>query len=206
MELTSTEKGEHQCYYLSYHAVRNGNSITMKLRIAFDAKAKSDMGLNLNDVLLRGPCIQEELVTIMAISPFRTHRYVFTADIKKMYRQFWMNNDNRNYHRILWHEDPVQLIKTFRLKTVIYGVITASYLAKACLRELAENESTCYPEACQALIHDFYMDDFLGGTMTKTEVLKFRENLTTVLEMAGLELGKYSSNSPELIQSNRHEY
>lgn len=197
MELTSTLKDEHQCYYLPHHAVRNANSITTKLRVVFDASVKSDTGLSLNDILLKGPCIQEELVTIMA--RFRTHRYVFTVDIKKMYRQFWINSDQRDYHRILWREDPAQPIKTFRLKTVTYYVITASYLATAYLRKLAENESTRYPEACQALIHDFYMDDFLGGAMTKTEILKLREDLTTVLGTAGLELGKWSSNGPELL-------
>jgi len=94
-------------YYLPPHAVLKESSTSTKLRVVFDASAKTDTNISLNDVLLKGPCIQEELVSIMA--RFRTHRYAISADIKKMYRQIWVTESQRDYQRILWRENPDQL-------------------------------------------------------------------------------------------------
>lgn len=136
MEIAQCTTSETDCYYLPHHAIRQESSASTKLRVVFDASAKTDANTSLNDVLLKGPCIQEELVSIM--SRFRTYKYVITADIKKMYRQIWVDEKQRDYQRTLWREDPRQPLNVFKLKTVTYGVITASYLATACLRKLSE--------------------------------------------------------------------
>ncbi|XP_060855661.1 uncharacterized protein LOC132933385 [Metopolophium dirhodum] len=67
--------------YLAHHCVQNENSLTTKLRVVFDASTKTESGFSLNDVLQKGPSIQEELIHILA--RFRTHNFVLTADIKK---------------------------------------------------------------------------------------------------------------------------
>jgi hypothetical protein len=188
---------EERCYYIPHHAVHKESSISTKLRVVFDASAKTDTNLSLNDVLLKGPCIQEELVSIM--SRFRTHKYVITADIKKMYRQIWVAENQRDYQRILWRENPDQPINTYCLNTVTYGIITSSYLATACLNKLSEEETLRYPEACHALSRDFYVDDFLGGAASIPEALKIRDELITILRTAGLELCKWASNEPRLL-------
>lgn len=196
MEIVQHTTSETGCYYLPHYAVHKEISVSIKLRVVFDASAKTDSSTSLNDVLLKGPCIQEELVSTM--SRFRAHKYVITADIKKMYRQIWVDEKQRDYQRILWREDPRQPLNVYKLKTVTYEVITASYLAIACLRELAEEEAQNHPEARQALSRDFYVDDFLGGATSKRNALKFRDNLIAVLPKSGLKLCKWSSNHPDL--------
>lgn len=69
-------------YFLAHHAVIKTDSATTKLRVVFDGTCRTTSNLSLNDVLLKGPVIQEELVTLLA--RFRTHKYVITADIKQM--------------------------------------------------------------------------------------------------------------------------
>ena len=73
-------------YYLSRHAVIQKSSLTTRLRVVFDGSAKSATGLSLNDVLVVGPTIQDNLFSLL--TRFRSHAYVLTADIDKMYRQF----------------------------------------------------------------------------------------------------------------------
>jgi hypothetical protein len=53
-------------YYLPHHAVLKESSTSTKLRVVFDASEKTDTNISLNEVLLKGPCIQEELVYTMA--------------------------------------------------------------------------------------------------------------------------------------------
>jgi len=57
------------------------------------------------------------------------------------------------------------------------------------------------PESCRALKHDFYVDDFLGDAGSISEGLKLRDDLITVLQRAGMELCKWSSNNPSLLEN-----
>ena len=70
-------------FYLPHHAVFKESSISTKLRVVFDGSAKTNTGLSLNDKLMVGPTIQDDIVSL--ILKFRLHKYVVTADIEKMY-------------------------------------------------------------------------------------------------------------------------
>ena len=48
-------------YYLPHHAVIKRSSSTTQLRVVFDGSLKSATGLSLNDVLMVGPTIQNDL-------------------------------------------------------------------------------------------------------------------------------------------------
>ncbi|XP_025191576.1 uncharacterized protein LOC112591858 [Melanaphis sacchari] len=198
LDNNESENADQTCY-LPHHAVRKDSSTSTKLRVVFDASCKTDNGISLNDVLLKGPVIQDELLYI--ISRFRTHNYVLTADIVKMYRQILMTNKHRDYQRILWRTDPNQPIQIYRLNTVTYGTVPASYLATGCLHELAETVREQFPYIAPIINRDFYMDDLLTGADTEQEVIKIRDGLITVMSSAGLTLRKWSSNDTNLINS-----
>ncbi|XP_071577729.1 uncharacterized protein [Temnothorax nylanderi] len=75
-------------YYIPHHPVVTHEG--GKLRVVFNASAKTSSGKSLNDILRVGPNIQQTLFAI--VLRFRQHLYVITADIIKMYRQqrrFW---------------------------------------------------------------------------------------------------------------------
>lgn len=105
--------------YLPHHAVVKESSTSTRLRVVFDASCKSDNSVSLNDMLLKGPVLQDDLLLIL--TRFRTHNYVLSADIIKMYRQFWITDEHRSFQRILWREDSSEPIKIFQLKTITYG-------------------------------------------------------------------------------------
>ena len=91
-------------FYLPHHSVFKGSSITIKLRDVFDGSAKTTNNLSLNDTLMVGPTVQQDLFSIM--SRFRTHRYVLISDIEKMYRQILVNPKYSNLQRIVWRDAP----------------------------------------------------------------------------------------------------
>jgi len=39
------------------------------------------------------------------------HKYVFTADIEKVYRQIWKNPNDQQYQLIVWRNDPSERLK-----------------------------------------------------------------------------------------------
>jgi len=87
------------CYYLPHHAVLRAESLTTKTRVVFDASAKTTSDKSLNDVLINGGVVQDDLVSILL--RFRMHKFVMTADIEKIYRQILIDPEHRTYQRVL---------------------------------------------------------------------------------------------------------
>ena len=86
MSLVEISNSQSEGFYLPHYAVFKESSNTTKLRVVFDASTKSTNGYSLNDNLLVGAIIQDDLFNLLL--RFRTHTHVIIADIEKMYRQF----------------------------------------------------------------------------------------------------------------------
>lgn len=185
-------------YFLPHHPVIKTDSVTTKLRVVFDGTCQTTSKLSLNDVLLKGPVIQEELVTLLA--RFRTHKYVLTADVKQMYRQVQIEETHRDYQLILWRPDTRKKVQIYRLNTVTYGTVPASFLATGCLHKLAEQEQANYPSAATVIKNDFYMDDLLTGSNTISDAILLRDNIISILRKGGFELRKWAASDPVLLE------
>lgn len=195
--LPSTSAKLQKLYYMPHHSVVRAESNTTKTRVVFDASCKTDSGISLNDVLAKGPVIQDELVCI--ISRFRTHKYAMSADIEKMYRQILISEENRSLQTILWRSQPSDKLKEYCLNTITYGTTPASYLATACLEKLAQEYEEKAPFAAQAIKSDLYMDDLLTGANTIEDAINLRENVINIMSSAGFILRKWISNDPALL-------
>ncbi|KAL4083194.1 hypothetical protein QTP88_028524 [Uroleucon formosanum] len=196
-QVSDNNENDKPVYYIPHHAVLRDNSLTTKLRVVFDASCATDTGKSLNDILLKGPSIQDDLINI--ISRFRTHKYAMSADIEKMYRQIWIAEKDRDLQRVLWRENPAEEVKEYRLNTVTYGTSSASYLATACLKMLADDTRSLFPEASSAVASDFYMDDYLGGAQTIDAAIKLRDGIVKITNKCGFNLRKWVSNDKRLL-------
>ncbi|XP_076383739.1 uncharacterized protein LOC143260985 [Megalopta genalis] len=184
-------------FYLPHHAVIKECSFTTKVRIVFDASAKSSSGVSLNDALLVGPTIQDNLWAILL--RFRFHMFVLTADIEKMFRQIKMHPDDAKFQKILWRDSKEESIKTFQLNTVTYGTASAPFLAVRCLQQLAEDEQIRFPNASRTFKEDFYVDDLLTGASTFNEAINLRNELIDLARNGGFHLRQWASNNHKLI-------
>lgn len=85
-ENNSESKPHNYSYYIPHHAIFKETSTTTKLRVVFDASMPTSSGLSLNDILLVGFVVQPELLSTLL--RFRTHKYVFVANITKSIVKF----------------------------------------------------------------------------------------------------------------------
>lgn len=192
-----TLRTDDPVFYFPHHPVLKPDSCTTKLRTVFNGSASTSTGISLNDVLMSGPTIQPELFNILL--RFRCHRYAMTADIKQMFRQILIHDEDRQLQLILWRFSPEESIATYRLNTVTYGTCSAPFAATRCLRQLAIEYENRYPHTCQVIIMDFYMDDVLTGDDEPEKLIETKEELGEILQSAGFELHKWKSNEPSIV-------
>ncbi|KAK9694646.1 hypothetical protein QE152_g33391 [Popillia japonica] len=198
MELDTEMKDEiNKHYYLPHLCVIKESSISTKLRVVFNGSSKSSNGISLNDKLCIGPTVQQSLASI--VTRFRTHKYVMTADITKMYRQILVHPKDQEYQKILWRNSEDKTIEAYKLQTVTYGTSSASYLATRCLKQLGIDHATEFPIESLIVQTDFYVDDLLTGTNTKDAAIQLRRNITNLLQRGGFQLSKWASNDSEIL-------
>lgn len=186
-------------YYLPHHGVYKAEKATTPLRVVFNASSPSSNGISLNDILLKGDVVENIFDLILR---FRTHKYAFTADIKKMFRQILVSPSQRDFLRILWIDENTKNPITFRLKTVTYGTTSAPYLAIRTLKQLALDEASSFPLASEITLRDFYMDDVLSGAKDIESARILQHQLIKMLKRGGMDLHKWASNLPELLDTS----
>ena len=95
-----------KCFFLPHHAVLKASSTTTKLRTVFNASARSDEGVSLNDFLLVGPNLLPDVSEVL--TDWRRYPFVFDADTAKMYLQIGVHESDQHLQAIVWSEDESQ--------------------------------------------------------------------------------------------------
>ncbi|XP_062540923.1 uncharacterized protein LOC134208965 [Armigeres subalbatus] len=194
----NASSGAQKVLYLPHHAVLKASSSTTKVRVVFDGSARTNSGYSLNDALLKGPIIQDELLSLLL--RFRKHEIALVGDVEKMYRQVRVHQDDTSLQRILWRFSADEPICEYELLTVTYGLTPSSFLSIRALHQLAADEGAEFPVASAALIHDFYVDDYIGGASSVGNATQLREDLTKLMSKGGFVLRKWCSNCPEVLK------
>ncbi|XP_055604180.1 uncharacterized protein LOC129752424 [Uranotaenia lowii] len=184
--------------FLPHHPVEKESSTTTKLRVVFDASCKTTTGISLNDGLLTGPVIQDDLRAI--ILRCRMCQIMVVADVEKMFRQINVAKEDRPLQSILWRNSPSEPVKTFELNTVTYGTKPAPFLATRTLKQLALDEAERYHLASRVFSEDTYMDDVVSGADDANAALKLRIQLDKAAKAGGFRLRKFASNCAEVLQ------
>ncbi|XP_055530241.1 uncharacterized protein LOC129721560 isoform X1 [Wyeomyia smithii] len=184
-------------YYLPHHAVVKESSFTTRVRVVFDASARTDSGYSLNNILLKGPQIQDDLFILLI--RFRKHEVALVGDVEKMYRQILLDTKDILRLRIFLRFTKDGPIDVYELLTVTYGLTPSSFLATRALQQLAEDEGKEGTKSRSALLKDLYVDDYIGGASTVDEAIELRKDLTSLMAKGGFPIRKWCSNRPEVL-------
>ncbi|XP_058448941.1 uncharacterized protein LOC131428899 [Malaya genurostris] len=174
--------------YLLHHPVIKESSTTTKVRVVFDASCKTSSGTSLNDVLLVGPVIQDDLRSIILRS--RTKQIMLVSDVEKMFRQINVCQEDRALQCILWRKRPTDKVDRYELGTVTYGTKSAPFLATRIPHQLASEEEERYPLAARAVINNTYMDDVITGADDIDIAIKLQAQLESMMAKGGFRLRK----------------
>ena len=156
------ERNDGKCWYIPHHPVRHPQNGT--IRVVFNCPA-SYQGTSLNNILLQGPDLINQLVGILL--RWRKDYIAVMADIEAMFQQVHIPPDDRNMLRFLWWPkgDLSRSPEVHRMKVHIFGAISSPSCANYALRRCASDHAGEYePELTDAVSHDFYVDDFEKAT------------------------------------------
>ncbi|XP_052565835.1 uncharacterized protein LOC120412439 [Culex pipiens pallens] len=189
--------------YLPHHPVVREASTTTKVRVVFDASCKTSSGVSLNDALLCGPVIQQDLRSL--IYRCRIKQIMLVSDVEKMFRQIGITPEDRALQCVLWRPTPSAEVCTYELNTVTYGTKSAPFLATRALKQLAMDEKHRFPLAAKAISEDVYMDDVITGMDDEDAAHNLRIQLDEMMISGGFRLRKWACNRAEVLRGVAEE-
>ncbi|XP_072152708.1 uncharacterized protein [Bemisia tabaci] len=184
-------------YIIPHHPVIKESSSTTKVRAVFNGSARDENQRSLNDFLMKGPKLQRDIPDI--IFNFRLQPIALCCDIKMMYRQVLVRDEDCQYQHIFWRPHPESEIQEYELLTVTYGLTPSAFLAQRSVRQLSTDEKPDFPLASKSL-HDYtYVDDITTGSSDVPCAIQLKDELIGIADKGGFTLHKMASNSPEVM-------
>lgn len=181
-------------YYLPHHGVLREKGI----RVVFNASAPTSTSVSLNNILFPGPKLHNNICDI--ILNFRKYPIVFSCDIKQMFRQVLIREEDQLFQLIVWRENENQPLQVYQLTTVTYGFTSSPYLANRVVQQLILDEGSHHPLAASALKGQIYVDDAMLGCNSLQSAKLLKDDVIQLMKKGGFELRKWSSNHPSLLE------
>ena len=188
----------HSKWFLPHFPVLRPDKDTTKIRIVFDAAAKSE-GVSLNDKIHQGPKLQRDLFDVLL--RFRQFPIAVVCDIAEMYLRIGITQADKPYHRFLWrgmdqNRDP----DIYEFDRVVFGVNASPFQAQYVLQQHAKQHQNAFPMAAETILKSTYMDDSMDSVQTVEQGKQLYGQLSTMLTHAGMHARKWLSNCPEVLK------
>ncbi|XP_049294184.1 uncharacterized protein LOC125769493 [Anopheles funestus] len=179
-------------WYLPLNVVQNPRK-PGKIRLVWDAAA-TVRGVSLNSELLKGPDMLCSLPSV--IFPFRERRIGFGGDIKEMYHQIKISEEDKQAQKFLFtagsgETDP----QIFVMDVATFGATCSPCIAQYVKNLNAEQHREQYPEACAAIQLRHYVDDYFDSADTVDEALKLAKDVKYVHSRGGFLIRNWVSNA-----------
>ncbi len=194
---TSPRDGD-QVHYLPHHVVVRRDKATSKLRIMYDASARST-GPALNDCLYTGPSFGQSIFDILL--RFRLHRVALAGDIEKAFLMVSVAAKDRDCLRFLWvrdvSDDKPEVV-TYRFARVVFGVNSSPFLLNATINHHMKTYERSDPAFVEKFLSSIYVDDVSLGASDVASTYELYLKSKVRLAEAGFKLRKFVTNSEEL--------
>ena len=198
-------EGEHgKLWYIPHHGVRHPKKGT--LRVVFDCSAEFK-GTSLNSQLLQGPNLTSSLLGVL--TRFRQEPVAVMGDIKSMFYQVRVAEEDKNFLRFLWwpEGDVSREPEEFRMTVHLFGAVSSPSCASYALRRTAQdNQANFSLEVVETVRRNFYVDDCLKSLRSEEEAVAMVQSLTEICQRGGFTLTKWISNSRIVLQTIEEEH
>ena len=163
-----------------------------KLRVVYDASAKSQNEPSLNDCLLPGPALTPLIFYILL--QFRLHRVALIGDLNVE-----VNPEQRNSLRFLWISDISSLnleVITLRFTRLVFGLVCSPFILNVTLSK----DENIDPDFGNIVVRALYVNDFASGKDSVKDCFERYGKLKLRFREGGFNMQKWASNTEQLNQ------
>ena len=198
-KVPSEEQPPANVWCLPHFPVVRMDKSTAKVRIVFDCAAKGD-GISLNDMIHPGPKLQQDLFNVLV--RFRRNPVGVACDIKEMYLQAEIEEQDRSHFRLFWRDfDSNREQDVFEFSRIVFGKNCAPVESQFVAQENARRNQDRYPLATETILKSTFMDDSIDNVENDDEGMELYRQLKALWGIAGMQARKWISNSPKVIEA-----
>ena len=193
-------------HYIPHHAVINPPKTTTKVRIVYDASAKTKTeNKSLNECLHKGPVMLQDLTGILL--QFRLNRIALVSDIEKAFLQVSLADESRDITRFLWLKNRNMLtlennIQEYRFCRVTFGIISSPFLLAATLEYHLQKYNF---NTAEKIRNNIYVDNVITGSESVENAVKFYTEAKQLFTKAGMNLRDWATNNQETLDIIKSE-
>ena len=190
----NSESCGNHIHYIPHHSVLRQDKATTKLRVVYDASAKSD-GLSLNDCLFIGPSLNKKIFDILL--RFRMYPIIIIADIEKAFLMVRVNESDQDVLRFLWFKDvnvEKPELQIYKFTRVVFGVAPSPYLLNATIAQHLQQFEDTHVNTVKKIRESIYVDDVLMGANDMHEAFTLYQESKHIFSTGGFNLRKFARN------------
>lgn len=199
VELVPSEKtNANRVHYLPHHPVVRRDKSTTKLRVVYDASARSN-GPSLNECLYKGPKFQQLILDLLV--RFRSYNVALTADVEKAFLMIAVDERDRDALRFIWVDDVTKAepeLRVYRFARVVFGVSASPFLLNATVKYHLEQFLESNEVIVKRLLQSTYVDDVISGAKSEDEAFDLYTQSKEIFRQGGFNLRKFLTNSETL--------
>lgn len=184
------------CWYLPVFPVVNPNK-PGKVRLVFDAAAKTSDGRSLNTFLLSGPDMLTPLPDVLM--RFREKKIAVSADVAEMFHQVRVREQDQDAQRFFWWPIGTEEPRELRLEVMTFGATCSPAAAQFVQKKNARLFEEKYADAVKEILNSYYVDDQLSSFHSAAEATRVMCEVVKIQENAGFELKKIRSSNHSVL-------
>ncbi|KAI3378452.1 hypothetical protein SNEBB_011348, partial [Seison nebaliae] len=187
--------------YLPHFAVVKESSTT-KVRIVFDASARSEGKLSLNQCLEVGLNLVPKIFGILL--RFREGKIGVVGDLARAFLQISLPEDDRDVTRFFWYKGDEIIV--LRFKKIFFGATSSPFILQVVVKDLLESMmGGRLDETSRRLMNNVYVDDQVCSVDSPDEAVRLWKESQEIFRQGGFLLRKLKTNLEELAQGELEE-
>ena len=158
--------------------------------------------LRLNNNLLPGR--KRHLDIVHLLINFRLHPVALVGDTSRMFYCVNLNEEFRDYYRLLWNNNKNEMPTIYRFKILTMGTVDSPFLSISTIHyhlDKTAKEEPELKEACELIKKHLYVDDLMAAVDSTSEAIKLRKIISAIFIKMKMKIQKGTSNSSDLLKT-----
>lgn len=183
----------HERWFIPHHMVTHNEKIRLVFNCSFQYK-----GMNLNESLISGPVLGPSLIGVLI--RFREHSVAVSGDVKGMFHQVRLLEQDRPILRFLWRDmERDREADVYEWRVLPFGTTCSPCCASYALHKHVLNNTESGDCLQFTIQRSFYVDNCLQSLNTADEARGLINRLRELLAGGGFNIRQWASNQPSSV-------